>query len=97
MFIGLSRDSLFARFIARITPEMLKDQGGYELPNRMGDNCELTLLLGIRNSERNAGFKFIYGAESQGPPREIAELVRYAVELTAPWLEEQRRLIKTKK
>jgi hypothetical protein len=97
MFIGINREPLFGRFIVRITPEMLKQQGAYELPDRKGANCELTLLLGYRGSDRSAGFKFVYGAESQGPPREISELVRYAVELTAPWHEEQKRMAKTKK
>jgi hypothetical protein len=97
MFIGLNREPLFARFMSRVTQEMLKHQGAYELPNRKGANCELTLLLGYRGSERSAGFKFIYGSESQGPPREIAELVRYAAELTTPWHEEQRRAAKTNK
>lgn len=97
MFIGLNREPLFARFIARITPEMLQHQGAYELPNRQGADCELTLLLGYRGSERSAGFKFIYGSESQGPAREIGELVRYAAELTTPWHEEQKRIAKTRK
>lgn len=97
MFIGVSKKPLFNRFVARITPEMLKQQGAYDLPNRKGAGCELTLLLGYRGSERVAGFKFVYGAESQGPPHEIAELIRYAVELTAPWHEEQKRAVKAAK
>jgi hypothetical protein len=97
VFIGINREPLFSRFVARITPEMLVQQGAYDVPNRKGAECELTILLGYRGSERSAGFKFVYGAESQGPPREIAELVRYAAELTAPWHEEQKRAAKTKK
>lgn len=97
MFIGRHSEPLFARFIARITPELLQHQGAYELPNRKGATCELTLLLGYRGSERSAGFKFIYGSQSQGPGREIAELVRYAEELTTPWHEEQKRIARTQK
>jgi hypothetical protein len=92
MFIGRNREPLFSRFMARITPELLRNQGAYELPNREGAECELTLLCGYRGSERSAGFQFIYGSESQGPPREIAELVEYAAELTTPWHEEQKRI-----
>lgn len=94
MFIGINREPLFGRFMVRVTPEMLMQQGAYEVPHREGAKCELTLLLGYRGSEKVAGFKFIYGAESQGPPREIADLVRYAVELTTPWHEEQKRAAK---
>jgi hypothetical protein len=97
MFIGRHPEPLFARFISRITPDLLEHQGAYDLPNRKGANCELTLLLGYRGSERSAGFKFIYGSESQGPPREIAELVRYAAELTTPWHEAQKRIAKSEK
>ena len=98
MFIGINREQpLFSRFVSRISPEMLKEQGAYELPNRKGAECELTLLLGYRGSDRTAGFKFVYGAESQGPPRDISDLVRYAAELTAPWHEEQKRMAKTMK
>jgi hypothetical protein len=96
MFIGINHEPLFSKFLARITPEMLQQQGGYEVPNRKGAECELKILLGYRGSERTAGFKFIYGAESQGPPREISELVRYAAALTEPWHEEQKRTAKAK-
>ena len=97
MYIGRQPEPLFARFIDRITPQMLEHQGAYELPNRVGANCELTLLLGYRDSKRSAGFKFIYGSESQGPPPEIVELVRYAAEVTTPWHEQQKRIAKAKK
>jgi hypothetical protein len=97
MFIGMNREPLFSNFMTRINPRMLERQGAYEFPNRKGADCELTLLLGYRGSERSAGFKFVYGAESQGPPHEIAELVRYAAELTAPWHEEQKRIARTRK
>jgi hypothetical protein len=97
MFIGINREPLFNRFIARVTPEMIKHQGVYDLPNRKGAECELTLLLGYRGSDRSAGFKFLYGSESQGPPTEISNLVQYATELTRPWHEEQKLTSKTKK
>jgi hypothetical protein len=92
LVIGVNSEPLFARFMARVTPEMLRYQGAYEFPNRKGANCELTILLGYRGGDRSGGFGFLYGSESQGPPRDIAELVRYAVELTTPWQEETKRL-----
>jgi hypothetical protein len=95
--IGLSHEPLFAQFMTRITPEILECQGEYKHRKRKGANCELTLLLSYRGSDRVAGFRFIYGSESQGPPREIAELVRYADELTRPWHEELKRSATTKK
>lgn len=97
MFIGINREPLFNRFIARVTPEMLKQKGAYQVPNHKGAECELILLLGYRGSEKVAGFKFLYGSESQGPPPEIADLVRYALELTNPWHEEQKRQTKAAK
>lgn len=97
MYIGRQPEPLFARFIGRITPQLLEHQGAYELPNRAGAHCELTLLLGSRGSNRSAGFKYIYGSESQGPPPEIADLIRYAVELTKPWYEQQKRSANARK
>jgi hypothetical protein len=62
------------------------------MPERQGASCELTVMFGYRGSARSAGFRFLYGAESEGPPSEMGELVRYAIELTTPWHEEQRRM-----
>ncbi len=96
MFIGINREALFSQFMTRITPGMLQHQGAYELPNRKGDDCELTILLSYRENDKSAGFKFIYGSESSGPPREVADLVRYAAALTRPWHEEQKRIAKSR-
>jgi len=92
MYIGLSQEPLFARFMTRITPELLAHQGEFQSSTRKGATCELTIVLGYRGVDRAGGFRFVYGSESDGPPGEICALVRYAVELTTPWHEAQKRL-----
>lgn len=85
LFIGLSKEPLFARFMETVDPAMFAHKGAYDIPKKEGKPCELRVLFGLKDSDAGEGFQFRYGSESQGPPREIRGLVVRAVELTNPW------------
>lgn len=87
LFIGQSQEGLFERYLARVPEEIFQHAGRYELRERAGADCELQILF--HGAAGSTGFEFHYGAESEGPPREIVELVVAAVELTEPWYSEQ--------
>jgi hypothetical protein len=44
----------------------------------------LTIVFQFDDGSSN-GFVFLYGAESEGPPREVADLVRASVRHTDLW------------
>lgn len=64
--------------------------GRYDLDPRRGIDCTLTLVFGGEAGEGAQQGEFVlqfrYGSKSEGPPAEIADLVRRAIELTDPWL-----------
>lgn len=91
MFIGRSPEPLCDRLMARFDFDLLAHRGRYELPDRQGAHCELSVLFGCRQDRTSLGFEFVYGSESEGPLPEIADFVRHAAELTAPWHEERKR------
>ena len=83
MFVGRSGDGLFAKFMALVDEGMLRHGGKYTLPNPQGQLCTLKLLFQIPKSWRgqdSIGFEFVYGADSEGPPAQVSDLVIAAVE-----------------
>ena len=91
MFIGVTRDGLFEEFMRRVPGGLLEHQGAYDIAEKQGVTCKLSLLFGSGESTL-AGFEFTYGSESQGPPQEICDLVLAARELTEPWYRTQQRM-----
>jgi len=90
LFIGVVQEPLFDKLMKHFDDEMLNHTGGYEMPQRRGVPCKLSIALSFREGDSD-GFAFRYGSESQGPPIEIMELVRAAVTITDPWFHEQLR------
>ena len=93
LFIGRSLEPLLDKLLSNLTDEMLRFMGGYELPDKRGPLCRLSVGLQFSNGETD-GFGFTYGAESEGPPREIAEFVRAAIMITKPWYDSQKRMVR---
>jgi hypothetical protein len=85
MYIGISNEKLFEKLMKRIPDDLFEYQGVYDIPDKKGKNCKLTLLFGGKEDNEAIGFKFLYGSESQGPPSEISEIVINAVNITEPW------------
>jgi hypothetical protein len=97
MFIGISKDGLFEKLMEAVPEELLEYQGSYDIPEKKGKRCELTLMLASADEKKKAGFIFQYGSDSQGPPQEISEIVVKAVELTNPWYDEQKTVVSKSK
>ncbi|MBN2358938.1 MAG: hypothetical protein JXR83_05760 [Deltaproteobacteria bacterium] len=91
LYIGAGQSALFTSFLERVPEEIFAFQGRYEVRERTGAECELAILFGTRANE-TVGFEFRYGAESEGPPREICDLVRAAVDVTDHWYREQQAM-----
>ncbi len=72
---------MISQLRSMITPEMQEFlHKTFDVPDKKGRTCELKILLS--NDKVETGVQFIYGEHSQGPPREFANVVRKAVELT---------------
>jgi hypothetical protein len=83
-FIGLTPEPLLPELLKHLTDDMLCHLGGYDVPKKVGETCELTIRFRFADGNVN-GFQFRYGLESQGPPREIFVFVIRAIALTDPW------------
>ena len=91
LFIGHSPEPLIEQAKQALTDEMLDYMGGYDAPDQKGPSCRLSISFQFANGDQN-GFGFTYGAESDGPPHEIAQFVIAAVKATDPWFKEQKAM-----
>jgi hypothetical protein len=91
LFIGVTSEPLFPRLMAHLNDEMLNFMGGYDVPDKRGALCKLSIGLQFADGSNN-GFGFSYGAKSKGPPIEIARFVSEAVSVTQPWFEAQEKM-----
>ncbi len=90
--LGVTQEPLFQQFMAKVDDGIFAYAGVYDVPNKEGKKCELKLLFDTE--EGGTGFKFNYGSESQGPPKDINALVREAVRLSEPWFQQQQEIIR---
>ena len=96
MFIGQTTEPLFEQVRATFHDEMLGMTGGYDVPNQKGKPCVLDILLRFADGTED-GFRFSYGSKSQGPPGEIVNVVMRAVEVTEPWFERQKAMVRAQR
>ena len=95
MFIGVTDSKLFESSRHHITSDVLRWIGGRADQAPKGKTCELTIWLFLANKEERTIY-FKYGSESMGPPPEVNRLVLAAIEITNPWYEELRRVLRRK-
>lgn len=57
--------------------------GVFDDPEKKGKECSLEIHLGM--GSKNTGCRFIYGADSMGPPKPISDFVIKALEVTDTW------------
>jgi hypothetical protein len=91
LYIGRVTPTLLNSALAPLTDDMLAFMGGYDIADKSGAECRLSIGLQFKDSSTN-GFGFTYGAESQGPPTDIAQFVKHVVGVSEPWYQGQRRL-----
>jgi hypothetical protein len=92
LFMGITLEPLFEQLMSHLTDEMLEFMGGYDIPEKKGFPCSLSIGLMFTNGEEN-GFEFSYGSESHGPPQEISEFVIAALDITEPWYQAQKKMV----
>lgn len=91
LYIGRVQPPLLPEAVQALSDEMLQFMGGYDVAEKQGAPCRLSVGLHFRDGHDD-GFGFTYGAESQGPPAELAAFVRHAVAVSEPWYQKQRQL-----
>jgi hypothetical protein len=97
LFIGLANPDIFHDLRKQIGPELLSWFGkGLEDPNPRGKVCELKIQL-LYAEGKEVATVFRYGAESLGPPPEMADFVTAAVRATDPWFERFQAMAATNK
>jgi len=89
LFVGPAPGALFKRFMSGVDEAIFENAGVYKLPEPEGKLCKLELAF--RRPGGPVGFEFHFGTEGQGPPPEISELVKLAIELTEPWYEAEKQ------
>jgi hypothetical protein len=91
LFMGVTDPAIFRSVRSHLSSEMLALLGRtYEMPDRMGASCKLTIAFQF-NDKSSDGLVIVYGAESEGPPVEVADFARAAVRQTDPWYENFKR------
>ena len=84
MAIGHTGEPIFTQLKSKVQDDWLRLSGTYDVPEKVGSVCVLTLSFETRAGEET-GLRFLYGSRSEGPPRDIREFVALAVELTDSW------------
>jgi hypothetical protein len=87
LFIGRTDPAIFEALRSHLTEAMLQRVGQtFRHQNPRGAPCKLTLSFRF-NDSTSGGFVFLYGADSEGPPSDVAGFVTAAVRQTDSWYE----------
>ena len=87
--MGKGNPEMFLTILKGLQDEWLAWVGRYEYPDPKGDTCHLSISLSGEGVD--TGLAFQYGSQSEGPPEEIVQWVEQALEITEPWLQDQRK------
>ena len=93
MLKGSSDLGHYEAYMMTINEDWFMFSGAIEQAPMSGALCKLLIVFSGPGGEE-AGFKCTYGQDSQGPPREVAEMLINAVKLTDPWYNEEREKLK---
>jgi len=92
LYIGITKNNLFDNLLSKIDSRWFEHQGSYDVPDKKGKICELTIIF-LHEDSKESIWKFRYGSESQGPPDDIRQFVVEAIKLTEPWYIEQKKMV----
>lgn len=92
LYIGKTKNNLFVNLLSKIDTRWFKHQGSYDVPDKKGKICELTIIF-LHEDSKESIWKFRYGSESQGPPDDIRQFVVEAIKLTESWYIEQKEMV----
>lgn len=88
LFIGPGDPGIFVQVRAQLTEGMLQVLGReYECGEIRGASCKLDIAFRFKDGTSD-GFAFLYGSESQGPPKDVRALSLAADFLTRTWYQE---------
>ena len=85
---GVSTQKHFDAFMMTVNEAVFAYKGVIKQPNRIGTECSLTIIF-QGPDDVDFSFRVIYGADSEGPPRELVEILINAVKITEGWYQEQ--------
>lgn len=89
LYIGSGSPGLFESLNRRFDPKWLEAAGKrIELQPQRGAPCLLRIVADVNGSAKV--IECSYGADSEGPPQDLAQFVVGAVQITDPWYAEQR-------
>jgi hypothetical protein len=93
MFIGKISMDAFNEVAHCSKPVIKRWIGAFGDPTPVGKTCILRVRFQTSSDEELMSH-WQYGAESQGPPPEVMQLVSSAMNATNPWYEEQKSMVK---
>ena len=95
LFIDNVEKKFLQRLMKFVPFDWSKLQGIYriDIPDKKGKNCELQVLFKDEYN-KDYGFVVTYGSRSEGPPNDIREFIINAVQITQPWFDEQKQILK---
>ncbi|MFN8310681.1 MAG: hypothetical protein U0T73_12030 [Chitinophagales bacterium] len=83
----VSRQGHFDAFMSTFAENVFAYSGVFDKSPYHGRQCTLLIVFNGPN-DAEAGFKCMYGEDSEGPPLELSEMVINAVKLTETWYRE---------
>ncbi len=93
LITGNSTDGHFEALMMTVDEHIFTYTGVIRMPEKVGTECRLTMIFQGRNGV-DISFRVVYGADSQGPPVELAQILINAVKLTDTWYNQQLALQK---
>ena len=96
LFIGITDPAIFESVRSHLTEAMFAEAllgHTFQFQNPRGAPCKLEVRFFFKDGTSAGGFTFLYGAESEGPPSEVADFVRAAVRETEGWYQQQLRMV----
>jgi len=83
----------YQAFMMTVNEELFQYSGVFDQSPMVGRHCKMMIVFSGPGGEE-AGFKCTYGEDSQGPPKEVVEMLINAVKITDPWYEAERTRLK---
>lgn len=93
MLIGCTGAAIFERVRSHLVDSVLQDLGkSIQCGTVKGLSCKFTVIVGFTDGTEDS-FEYLYGSESQGPPKYVVDFVRVAIAETEGWYQEQIRMV----
>ncbi len=85
---GVSTQKHFDAFMMTVNEGVFAYSGVRRQANILGEVCRLTIIF-QGPDDIDFSFRVVYGADSEGPPGELVEILINAVKITESWYQEQ--------